>query len=281
MTLATTSDLVRLAASRGLAVPAFNVITIEQAEAVVEGAADAKVPTLIQISQNAIAFRRGFAPLLAACRELAREADVNVALHIDHLDDAELARRIVSRSAELGVGSLMFDKAAAAHAENARITAEIAEAAHGRDLWIEGELGEVGGKNGAHAPGARTDPMEGRRFAAETRVDLLAVAVGSAHAMTERTASLDLDLIARLSETVPVPLVLHGSSGVPDHLLAGAVAAGIRKVNIGTALGVRGTAALRRALMESPEAVDPRSYLRGMRDAVRDEVARLATVVGC
>ena len=98
--------------------------------------------------------------------------------------------------------------------------------------------------------------------------------------MTERTAVLDLDLIARLSAAVPVPLVLHGSSGVPDAALADAVAAGIRKVNVGTALGIVGTAALRRELAERPDVVDPRSYLRGVRAAIRDEVARLAAVVG-
>ncbi|WP_447949082.1 class II fructose-bisphosphate aldolase [Microbacterium aurum] len=280
MTLSTTADVVGAAAVRGAGVPAFNVITIEQAEAVVLGVSDAGVPALLQVSQNALAFRHGMAPLLAACRELARDADVGIAVHVDHLDDPDLAHAVLSRAEELGVGSLMFDKATAPHAENAALTAGVARAAHDRGLWAEGELGEVGGKGGAHAPGVRTDVAEAQQFVAETGVDLLAVAVGSSHAMTERTAVLDLDLIARLAEAVPVPLVLHGSSGVPDLLLAEAVAAGIRKVNIGTALGVVGTAALRRELAERPDAVDPRSYLRGVRQATRDEVARLAAVVG-
>ncbi|MEZ3158873.1 class II fructose-bisphosphate aldolase [Microbacterium sp. BWR-S6Y] len=280
MTLATTADIVGGAVTRGAGVPAFNVITIEQAEAVVLGVADAAVPALIQVSQNALTFRHGMAPLLAACRELAREAAVEIAVHVDHLDDPDLTRAVLERAEELGVGSVMFDKAAAPHAENAALTARIAQDAHGRGRWIEGELGEVGGKGGAHAPGVRTDVAEAQQFVGETGVDLLAVAVGSSHAMTERTAVLDLDLIARLSAAVPVPLVLHGSSGVPDAALADAVAAGIRKVNVGTALGIVGTAALRRELAERPDVVDPRSYLRGVRAAIRDEVARLAAVVG-
>lgn len=280
MTLATAAELVGRAAACGTAVPAFNVITIEQAEAVVEGVSDAGVPALIQVSQNAIAFRRGFAPLLAACRELAREAELEIAVHVDHLDDADLAREIVASAEEFGVGSIMFDKASAPHEENAALTAVLVQAAHESDLWLEGELGEVGGKGGAHVPGVRTDPAEAQRFVAETDVDLLAVAVGSTHAMTQRRAVLDLDLIARLAAAVPVPLVLHGSSGVTDEVLAEAVEAGIRKVNIGTALGVVGTAALRRGLAAHPDAVDPRRYLRDMRAATRDEVARLAAVVG-
>lgn len=280
MTLSPVSALVADAVLRERAVPAFNVITLEQAEAVVGGAEDAGVGVLLQVSQNAIGFRGGFAPLLAACRQLAAEASVAVGIHLDHLEDDRLALDVMARAADLGVGSLMFDRATLPYAENVALTARIVAAGHERGLWVEGELGEVGGKNGAHAPGVRTDPDEAESFVRDTGVDLLAVAVGSSHAMTERTAMLDVDLIARLDAAVTVPLVLHGSSGVPDGLLSDAVTAGIRKVNIGTVLGVVGTSRLRRELADRPDAVDPRSYLRGVRSATRDEVARLASVVG-
>lgn len=280
MSLVAAAALVAGAAARGRAVPAFNVITLEQAEAVVGGAADAGVGVLVQVSENAIGFRGGFAPLLAACRELAREATVPVGIHLDHLEDAELAAALVARAAELGVGSLMFDRATLPYDENVALTARVAADAHAAGLWVEGELGEVGGKNGAHAPGVRTHPDEAVAFVAATGVDLLAVAVGSSHAMRERTAAIDLDLVARLASAVPVPLVLHGSSGVADAVLADAVAAGIRKVNVGTVLGVVGTTRLREELAANPDAVDPRKYLRGVRAATRDEVARLAALVG-
>lgn len=280
MSLVAAASLVAGAAARGRAVPAFNVITLEQAEAVVGGAADAGVGVLVQVSENAIGFRGGFAPLLAACRELAREATVPIGIHLDHLEDAELAAALVARAAELGVGSLMFDRATLPYDENVALTARVAADAHAAGLWVEGELGEVGGKNGAHAPGVRTHPDEAVAFVAATGVDLLAVAVGSSHAMRERTAAIDLDLVARLASAVPVPLVLHGSSGVADAVLADAVAAGIRKVNVGTVLGVVGTTRLREELAANPDAVDPRKYLRGVRAATRDEVARLAALVG-
>jgi fructose-bisphosphate aldolase class II len=280
MSLVAAASLVAGAAARGRAVPAFNVITLEQAEAVVGGAADAGVGVLVQVSENAIGFRGGFAPLLAACRELAREATVPIGIHLDHLEDAELAAALVARAPELGVGSLMFDRATLPYDENVALTARVAADAHAAGLWVEGELGEVGGKNGAHAPGVRTHPDEAVAFVAATGVDLLAVAVGSSHAMRERTAAIDLDLVARLASAVPVPLVLHGSSGVADAVLADAVAAGIRKVNVGTVLGVVGTTRLREELAANPDAVDPRKYLRGVRAATRDEVARLAALVG-
>src|SRR5690606_32233572 len=103
-------------------------------------------------------------------------------------------------------------------------------------VYVEGELGEVGGKDGAHAPGVRTDPEEARSFVAATGVDALAVAVGSSHAMLDRSAALDLDLISRLHAALPVPLVLHGSSGVADETIVAAVRAGMTKINVSTHL---------------------------------------------
>ncbi|GAA3775361.1 class II fructose-bisphosphate aldolase [Microbacterium kribbense] len=280
MTLAGAQQLVAAATARSRAVPAFNVIMLEQAEAVVAAAEQTGIPLLLQVSENAIAFRRGFAALLAACRELAEAATVPIGVHIDHLQDEALAEDIIARASDLGVGSLMFDAATLDYADNAALTARVAADGHARGLWVEGELGAIGGKGGAHAPGVRTHPDEAVAFVRETGVDALAVAVGSTHAMRDRSARLDVDLVARLAAAVSVPLVLHGSSGVADAALSDAVDAGIRKVNVGTALGIAGTAALRGELAAHPDAVDPRVYLRGMRDATRDAVIHLAGVVG-
>jgi fructose-bisphosphate aldolase class II len=127
----------------------------------------------------------------------------------------------------------------------------------------------------------RTDPGEAAEFVAATGVDLLAVAVGSSHAMVDRTANLDLQLIADIAASLPVPLVLHGSSGVPDAMLADAVRAGMVKINIGTILNVAWTDAVRTTLAADPAVVDPRTYLRPAREAVTDVVSRLAGVIGC
>jgi fructose-bisphosphate aldolase class II len=145
-------------------------------------------------------------------------------------------------------------------------------------------LGEVGGKNGeppldAHAPGARTDPAQARAFVAASGVDALAVAIGSSHAMTTRTATLDHDLLKRLAATLDVPLVLHGSSGVPDDELTAAVTGGITKVNVGTALNQAMTGAIRTFLAEHPEAVDSRKYLSVGREAMAGAVARIIGVL--
>ena len=134
----------------------------------------------------------------------------------------------------------MFDASKLDYGANVAATRAAADWAHDRNLFLEAELGEVGGKDGAHAPWVRTDPTEAAAFVAATDVDALAVAVGSSHAMSSRTAALDYHLISELRAAVDVPLVLHGSSGVADEDLRKAIGAGITKVNVGTALNVAG-----------------------------------------
>lgn len=276
MTLAASGDLVARAVERGGAVAAINVITLEHAEAIVAAASDAGRGVILQLSENAVRFHsHDPRPLLLACRALADEARAPVALHLDHVEDPALVDRVLELVAETGLSSIMVDRSRLSDAENIAATTRQAEAAHARGLWVEAELGEVGGKGGAHTPGVRTDPGEAAAFVAATGVDALAVAVGSEHAMTAATATLDIPLIERLAAAVPVPLVLHGSSGVPDAVLADAVRAGIRKVNVGTALNTAGTRALRAALDADPDAVDPRTPLAASRDAMSEVVRRI------
>jgi fructose-bisphosphate aldolase class II len=280
VTLAPTADLVADAVGRGRAVPAVNVVTLEYAEAIVDGAERAEAGIILQLSQNAIRFHGSFRPILAACRELAGAAAVPVALHLDHIDDGALVDAALQDAAELGLGSIMVDFATRDYADNVAATADAAARGRVHGLLIEAELGAIGGKDGAHAPGVRTDPVEAAAFVAATGVDALAVAVGSSHAMRDRSAMIDHDLVSRLAAAVPVPLVLHGSSGVSDRGLTRAVAAGIRKVNVGTALTIAYDAAVRGELAAHPDRIDPRPPLRTARAAMADvaeHVCRLLT----
>ncbi len=256
---------------------AFNVITLESAEAIVAGAEKADRPVILQISENAVTFHHGrLAPIAAAANAVAAAAAVPVSVHLDHVEDEHLLRA----GAEVGVSSAMFDAAKLDYDANVAATKAAADWARERGIFFEAELGEVGGKDGAHAPGVRTDPAQAAAFVTATGVDALAVAVGSSHAMSERTASLDFDLIGRLRAAVPVPLVLHGSSGVADDDLRRAVAAGITKINVGTLLNVAFTSAVR-AYLESDDAVtDPRKYLAPARTAITDAVASVLRAIG-
>lgn len=277
MPLTTTGELITRAAAGRAAVPAFNIISLEHVEAVVAGAESAGAPVILQVSENAVRFRGGrLLPLARAATAAAAQARVPVALHLDHVQSDDLLRQ----AADAGFSSVMYDASRLPYVENLAATRAAADRAHAQGLWIEAELGRVGGKPGAppldaHAPGARTDPDEARAFVADSGVDALAVAIGSAHAMTTRTAALDHTLLGRLNAALDVPLVLHGSSGVPDGELRAAVAGGITKVNIGTALNVAMTGAVRDFLTEHPDVVDPRKYVRAGREAMVKTVTRL------
>ncbi|MGY1503025.1 class II fructose-bisphosphate aldolase [Streptomyces sp. QTS52] len=281
MPIVTTGELITRAATARSAVAAFNVITLEHVEAVIAGAEKAGSPVVLQVSENAVRFRYGrLLPLARAAVSAAERAAVPVALHLDHVQSDDLLRQAPGA----GFSSVMYDAARLPYAENLAATRAAADWAHAQGLWIEAELGQVGGKDGrapldAHEPGARTDPAEARAFVTESGVDALAVAVGSSHAMTTRTAALDQDLLKRLSATLDVPLVLHGSSGVPDDQLVAAVAAGITKVNVGTALNIAMTGAIREFLDAHPEAVDSRRYLSVGREAMARAVTQIIGVL--
>jgi fructose-bisphosphate aldolase class II len=280
--LATTGDLVASAASEGSAVLAFNVITLEHAEGVADGVERAGVAAVLQLSENTVHFHGGrIAPLLAACAQIATGSSTPLSIHLDHFQDVTLIDDAIETAAELGASSIMVDAAHLPYRDNVDRTRMFTERAHAAGMWVEAELGEVGGKDGqrkdAHAPGARTDPDEAAAFAAETAVDGLAVAVGSSHAMTTRDATLDVELIEKLAAKVAIPLVLHGSSGVPDDQLHLAVHAGIRKVNVGTALNIAYTGVVREAL--TPTTTDPRKFLAAGRQAIADTVAQLCLTV--
>lgn len=265
------TDLLGPAAAAGRGVGAFNVFSLEHAEALVTGAQRAGVPVVLQLSQNAVRYHGSLAPIAQATLALARASDVRAVVHLDHATDVGLVHEAV----ELGVGSVMFDGSELGYDENVATTTAVVDHCHARGVDVEAELGEVGGKDGVHAPGVRTRPDEAAAFVEATGVDALAVAVGSSHAMTERSAALDLELVAELAEAVPVPLVLHGSSGVPDEEIVRAVRAGMTKINIATHLNKVFTAAVRRTLQAQPELVDSRKYLAPARDAMAAEAARL------
>ncbi len=270
MTLVSMFDAVQDATRAG-GLGAFNVISIEHAEAIVAGAEAAGRPVVLQLSENTVAYHGSLAPLALACLSIASTTNAPVVVHLDHAVSVGLVHQAVG----LGISSVMYDASALPHDANVAATTDVAAWCHSRGVFLEAELGEVGGKDGVHAPGARTDPVEAAAYVEATHVDALAVAVGSSHAMDTRDAELDYGLIRVLAAAVDVPLVLHGASGVPDAGIVAAVSAGVVKVNIATQLNKVMAGAVREALAADPKLVDPRKYLGPGRDAVTAEVTRL------
>jgi fructose-bisphosphate aldolase class II len=275
MTLTTTAALISAAHEEGRGVAAFNAINLETIEAIATGAETANRPVIVQISENAVRYHGGLAPLAHAAIAVASGSTMPISLHLDHATE----ERLVGIAVDLGFSSVMYDASQLPYEENLTRTAAVVRRCHDRGAHVEAELGEVGGKGGVHAPGVRTAPDEAAGFVAGTGVDALAVAVGSSHKMTTRDATLDEALIAEIRRAVDVPLVLHGSSGVSDDGLRAAIAAGMTKINVATQLNKAFTAAVREALGADPNLVDQRRYLGAGRDAMAVETARLLAVI--
>ena len=275
MSRTSSEKLVLAAQSAGTAVGAFNVILLEHAEALVSGAESAGLPVILQISENCVNYHKALKPISVATIAIAEASSVPVSVHLDHAESEDL----VKEALDLGYDSIMFDGSKLEYSENVAASLRVAQLCKSYGATLEVEIGEVGGKDGVHAPGVRTKPEEARAFAQATGTNLLAVAVGSSHAMTTRDASLDFDLISEIAQAAQIPLVLHGSSGVSDPDLQRAVRAGMSKINIATHLNGVFTHEIRAALSANEALVDPRKYVGAGRTAIAQEVERLLVLL--
>ncbi|MCL0246631.1 class II fructose-bisphosphate aldolase [Corynebacterium sp. CCM 8835] len=274
MTRINTFDIVKDAAGKKIGAAAFNVIHLETAEALVSAAERAGKPVILQMSHNCVRYHGdNLEPIGLAMIALADASSAPIAVHLDHCESVDLAKQAI----DLGFDSVMYDGSTLSVEENIANTAEVVRYAHERGATVEAELGEIGGKT-AHTPGVRTSPDEAKQFVADTGVDGLAVAVGSEHAMQERTASLDIDLIGELKDAAGVPLVLHGSSGVPDEEIQRGIRAGMTKINVSTHLNGHFTRAVREFLDDNPSVTDSRKYIKAGREALSAEAERLIGV---
>ena len=260
MTLKTTGEIL----AQQSFVVAANAILLEQAEALIQAAEQSNSGLVLQLSENTVSYHGSLAPIGMALLALARQSTADISVHLDHATRPEL----VLEAIELGFSSVMFDGSKLSYQDNLATTKDLAQSAATKGVWFEAELGEVGGKDGVHAPGVRTKPAEATAFVLATKVAGLAVAVGSSHAMTEKSASLDLELIRALKSVVPVPLVLHGSSGVAIPELRKALAAGIAKVNVATEFNLVFNRAVADHFSQGGSLSDPRKYLIPARAAM-------------
>ncbi|MCC6237882.1 MAG: class II fructose-bisphosphate aldolase [Dehalococcoidia bacterium] len=271
MPLATGRELLQAAERGHYAVPGFNVSNLELALGVLDAAQQLGAAVLLQFNPGNLEHFGGIEVAAATARALAARASVPVGVHLDHADSVTLVRAAIRAE----FTSLMFDGSTFPLERNQRETMEAMASAMEAGLALEAELGHVGGRE----PGVTTsesvltEPEAARRFVEATRVDSLAVSVGTAHGLA---GDINLELVAALREaTRGLPLVLHGGSGVRPAQLREAVRAGIRKVNISTEIH----STFARALADGVEA-DPRPALRRARAAVADAAAARIDLLG-
>jgi len=278
-------------------VGAYNVNNMEQIQGIMKAASETRSPVIIQASRGALKYTNMAYIKYLAAAAVEDNPDIPIVLHLDHGNSLETCKEAI----ELGFTSVMIDgslkedsKTPTTFEENVKVTREVVDYAHGFGVSVEGELGTLGGIEDGVGSGKvmLTDPDEAARFIKLTGVDALALAIGTSHGAYKFKAkpTLAMDIINEVVKKIPgVPLVMHGSSSVPQELIEvinkyggkmektmgvpmesikEAIKRGIRKINVDTDGRLAMTGAIRKYLGEHLDAFDPRSYFGAAREAV-------------
>lgn len=255
--LVTTKEMLLEAQKNHYAVGAFNVENLEFVMAVLAAAEETKSPVIMQTTPGTIktAGLDYFYGMVAAA---AARTDVPVALHLDHGDGYDRCMQAF----RTGYTSVMIDGSHESFEDNIALTASVARAGAAMGVPVEAELGKVGGKedDGPAVEGENpyTDPEEAREFVERTGCTSLAIGVGTAHGVYTETPHIEQEVVKAIRAAVDVPLVLHGTSGVPDEQVAEAVKNGICKVNYATELRQAYTKGYMAFMAENPNVFDPK-----------------------
>ncbi|MBO8165339.1 MAG: class II fructose-1,6-bisphosphate aldolase [Brevibacillus sp.] len=253
------------------AVGQFNLNNLEFTQAITEAAMEEKSPVIFGVSEGAMRYM-GLDYTVAMAKAAAERAGVPVALHLDHGSSFE----VVMKCIRAGFSSVMFDGSHYPLEENIRLTKQVVEAAHAVGVSVEGELGTIGGVEDDlsvdEEDATLAKPEEAIRFWEETKVDYLAIAVGTAHGMYKGEPKIRFDIIEKVASSIGAPIVLHGGSGVPDESIRKAISLGVGKINVNTENQVACTETIRKILAEKPNEIDPRKYLGPAREAIKEVV---------
>ena len=268
MALVTLKEVLKDAQQKQYAVGAFNVENMEMIQAVIHAAEKLGRAVILQTTPSTLKYAE---PELffANVNVLAKKASVPVVMHLDHGNSYELAERAL----KAGYSSIMIDGSKLPLEENILLTKKTRKLCEEYGASIEAELGSIGGKEDElTAENAYTNVEDAKRFVAETGIDALAVAIGTAHGIYKSKPNIDLKRLEEIRSCVDVPLVLHGTSGVADETVKACIQRGICKVNYATDLRIAFTKGVKKVLLTDEDVYDPKKYLTSAREEVKNKV---------
>ena len=279
MALVAVTELLEKAERGKYAVGAFNANNMEIVQAIVKAAELEKAPVIMQASQGAIKYA-GLEYITGIVRIAAENVDVPVALHLDHGTDFEQIVKCV-RS---GFTSVMYDGSQLPLEENIAMTNKVLEIARPIGVSVEAELGKIGGtEDDVHVDekdALYTNPEEARHFVEKTGVESIAIAIGTAHGQYKGEPQLDFDRLVAIKKLVNIPIVLHGSSGVPDEAITKAISLGVCKINIDTNIREAFVGRMRQEMEKNPNEIDPRKLLGPAREATTEIIREKIRLFG-
>ncbi len=283
MPLVKPHDIFKKAYVEGWALGAFNTSNLEVTQAIAWALKEKKSPGIIQTSEGAIEYA-GLETIRDIIRDTANSVGVPVIIHLDHGKSFEIAEKCILA----GYDSVMIDASSLPFAENVEVTKKVVELAHTHNVWVEGEIGAIQGKEGMLASDIKledsllTDPDQAAEFVKLTGVDALAISVGTLHGAFRGEEKIRFERLKQIKSKVFIPLVLHGASGLPESDLSEAVKYGVSKVNIDTELreAFHDTIIENEGKQISAKSVDPRKMLAPGREAVKQVVIQKIDLLG-
>ena len=271
--LVPTQTLLQKAAAGNYAIGAFNVYNLEGALAVVESATETQSPVILQVLPSAIEI--GGPTLIHLCLAAGKTARVPVSVHLDHCDQPQK----ILTALKSGISSVMADGSRLSFDDNIDFTRKIVVAAQQSGSGVEAELGRMtgteDGKKENNPEEKMTDPSQARVFAEQTGAHALAVCIGNIHGKYQTPPDLDFERLSSINSLVDIPLVLHGTSGLPDQMIHKAVENGVCKFNVNTEVRSTYLKKLDSLFQKntSPELVDVmKASIQAMKNPIKEKI---------
>jgi tagatose 1,6-diphosphate aldolase GatY/KbaY len=278
--LISSTSMLQTARKNGYGITAFNVHTLEMLQAVVEAAEELQSPLILQTTVGTVK-HLGPEYIVAAARVAAKNANIPIALHLDHCTEYEVLIRCIRE----GYSSVMIDASMRNFEENVEITKEVVKIAAAAGVNVEAELGKVGGVEDdisvSEEDARLAVPEDCVKFVELTGVPTLAPAIGTAHGIYAGEPKIAFDRLEQIYKSVDVPLVLHGGSGIPDEQVKRCVSLGMAKFNVATELRIAFSDAIKDIFNQNPSENDPRKYMVPAKQAVKALAQKKMLLSGC
>ncbi len=252
--------MLKEARDNGKCIAHFNINNLEWTKYILEKCNELQKPVILGVSEGAIKYMGGYNVVSHLVYSLVKDLNISidVCLHLDHGSSVESCKKAI----DSGFSSVMIDASKYSLEENINITKEVVEYAHSKNITVEAEVGHIGGVEDGIASGVLVASLDDCiKFVKETKIDMLAPAIGSVHGVYKGEPKLDFELLTSLKNNINIPLVLHGGSGIPEDKIIKAIKLGISKININTELQQAWHEGVLKFVENKKEVYDPRKII--------------------
>ena len=273
------NQMLKKAKEEHYAVPHFNINNFEWAKFILEECNELNVPVILGVSEGAVKYMGSYLVVADMVKALVKSLNIKipVCLHLDHGSSLESCISAI----DAGFSSVMIDGSSLPLEENIKITKDVVSYAHERGISVEAEVGHIGTTEDNMTKEETNATFEDCQILYEnTDIDALAAALGSVHGFYKKEANLDFETMELINKSLPVPLVLHGGTGIPDDKIRMAISKGISKININTELQSVWSKAVRKYLLENEDVYDPRKIISSGESAMKERISEIVTLFG-